>query len=210
MSADLAVLALAAVSLGVVHTILGPDHYLPFLAMGRASGWSRRRTLAVTAACGTGHVLGSIVLGCIGIALGFAVASVEALEATRGRLAAWMLLALGVLYLVWGLRRARLQRAHKRAAPSVTPWVLFAIFVLGPCEPMIPLLMYPAAVHSPGGVALVALLYGVATIATMVFAVWICHRGVERLPLANLERYTHAAAGGTVALCGAAILTLGL
>jgi len=31
---------------------------------------------------------------------------------------------------------------------NITPWALFIIFVLGPCEPLIPILMYPAAKQS--------------------------------------------------------------
>ncbi len=34
---------------------------------------------------------------------------------------------------------------HESESSSITPWVLFVIFVLGPCEPLIPLLMFPAA-----------------------------------------------------------------
>ena len=46
--ADTALLSTAAI-LGIVHTILGPDHYVPFVAMGRARGWSLGRTLGITA-----------------------------------------------------------------------------------------------------------------------------------------------------------------
>ena len=31
---------------------------------------------------------------------------------------------------------------------KVTPWVMFIIFLLGPCEPMIPLMYFPAAKNS--------------------------------------------------------------
>ncbi|GAJ16419.1 unnamed protein product, partial [marine sediment metagenome] len=34
---------------------------------------------------------------------------------------------------------------NDKSASSITPWALFAIFVFGPCEPLIPILMYPAA-----------------------------------------------------------------
>ena len=49
---DLAVLGFTAASIGVVHTLLGPDHYLPFVALARTRRWSTARTAAVTAACG--------------------------------------------------------------------------------------------------------------------------------------------------------------
>ena len=34
----------AAFGVGVVHTLLGPDHYLPFIMLAKARGWSRWRS----------------------------------------------------------------------------------------------------------------------------------------------------------------------
>ena len=93
---------------------------------------------------------------------------------------------------------------------SLTPWVLFIIFVLGPCEPLIPLLMYPAAQSSLAGVALIAGIFGLVTITTMLGVVALAHAGIQRLPLGHLERYAHALAGGTLALSGLAVALLGL
>lgn len=65
MNMDLGLLVLTAVSIGFVHTVLGPDHYLPFVAMSAARNRTSRKTMLVTAFCGVGHVLGfiGIVLG---------------------------------------------------------------------------------------------------------------------------------------------------
>jgi nickel/cobalt transporter (NicO) family protein len=92
----------------------------------------------------------------------------------------------------------------------MTPWVLFTIFVFGPCEPLIPLVMYPAARHSIAGVALVTAVFGSITIATMLgFVLTAVHSG-RALPLAKLERYSHALAGAAIFLCGVSIQCLGL
>ena len=88
----LAALTATAAFLGFLHTLTGPDHYLPFVAMARAGRWSLRKTLLVTLTCGLGHVLGSVVLGMLGVALGLAVTGLEWLEGMRGSLAGWMLL----------------------------------------------------------------------------------------------------------------------
>ena len=47
------------------HTVLGPDHYRPFVKMSAARNRTPRKTMLVTAFCGVGHVLGfiGIVLG---------------------------------------------------------------------------------------------------------------------------------------------------
>jgi hypothetical protein len=108
-------LAATAASIGFVHTLLGPDHYLPFIALARARGWSPARTAAVTLACGAGHVAGSVVLGLAAVALGLAASRLAAIERVRGDLAAWLLVATGAVYLAWGLRRALRGEAHRHA-----------------------------------------------------------------------------------------------
>jgi len=248
MTPELVALAVTAFSVGVVHTLLGPDHYLPFVFMGRAGDWSRAKTLKVTLACGAGHVLGSVALGMAGIGLGVAVGRLEVIESFRGELAAWALIGFGLVYFIWGLRQASRNRPHTHAhlhangtvhshphvhehehvhvhehagarrrgdehlddapaasAARLTPWILFTIFVFGPCEPLIPLMMYPALMHGAGAVALVVVLYAVATLGTMVPMVLIFQAGTERLRFARLERHAHAMAGGMVMLCGVAI-----
>jgi len=245
MNSSLIILVWTAAGIGLIHTLTGPDHYLPFIVMGRARRWSLVRTLSITALCGVGHVLGSVVLGFIGIGAGIALHQLVDIESLRGEIAAWGLIAFGLVYMVWGLRRAYRKRPHThlhvhpasdmhvhkhshtgehthiheeaQRPASITPWVLFVIFVLGPCEPLIPLLMFPAAQSSLAGVALIAGIFGLVTITTMIGVVALAHAGIQRLPLpegsiwmGHLERYTHALAGGTLALSGLAVALLGL
>ena len=238
MTIDLGLLVLTAASIGFVHTLLGPDHYLPFVAMSAARGWTMRRTLLITAACGLGHVLGSVAIGVVGIAVGVSLHKLEGLEGLRGDAAAWLLTGFGLAYLAWGLKRAWRSRPHahehshadgtshrhvhahehshlhphldERRAASVTPWALFVIFVLGPCEPLIPVLLYPASQHSAWGTLAVVLAFAAATIATMLGVVYLAGRGLERLPLDSAERYSHALAGAALSLCGLGIVFLGL
>jgi nickel/cobalt transporter (NicO) family protein len=231
------VLSATAASLGLVHTVLGPDHYLPFAAMARARHWAMPKTLWVTFLCGLGHIGSSVLLGLAGIALGTAVGKLEAVESFRGNLAAWAMIAFGLVYGVWGLRQAFRGRPHTHehlhgdgtghdhqhahadghlhvhdgAQPaSITPWVLFTVFVFGPCEPLIPLLMYPAAKHSIHGMLLVTGVFGAVTIGTMLAIVAATVLGLRRVPLGRLERYSHALAGASIFLCGAAVQFLGL
>lgn len=236
MTQEMTILLSTAATIGFVHTILGPDHYLPFIVMGKAGKWSHTKTMWVTFLCGVGHVLGSVALGIIGIALGIAVQKLELFESVRGNLAAWALIAFGFVYFVWGIRHAIRNKPHKHLhvhsdgtyhlhqhthkeehahvhsteKKSLTPWVLFTIFVLGPCEPLIPILMYPAAKHSFFQVLLVSGVFGAVTILTMMTVVYFSMFGLKVLPEAKLERYMHAIAGGTVLLSGMAIQFLGL
>ena len=240
MNDSLSLLTLTAASLGFVHTILGPDHYLPFVMMSRAGRWSQSKTIFITILCGFGHVLSSVAIGAIGIAFGVALHRLEFIESVRGDIAAWLLTAFGLLYCMYGLRRAYLNKphththfhadgslhehehrhkeeslehahAHEANTKSImTTWALFTIFIFGPCEPLVPVLMYPAAQQSALGLVWITLVFGATTIATMLAMVLLTAKGFSFLPMKKIERYTHALAGGMIALTGFAVLFFGL
>lgn len=230
------ILLFTAGGIAFAHTLLGPDHYLVFVAMAKANSWSKRKTLLVTSVCGLGHVLSSVVLGLVGIAFGAALVDLVNIETARGTLAGWGLLAFGLVYGVWGLRRAYRRQAHDHShrhgdlvhshthdhtgdhthvheseqSRSMTPWVLFILFVLGPCEALIPMFMYPAAQSSPGLVLLVAVVFGVTTLLTMLLAVTLLLAGLKRFNGHGLSRFAHAIAGFSIVACGAAINFAGI
>lgn len=256
MTPDLTLLLMTAASIGFVHTLLGPDHYLPFVALSKARGWSMARTSAITAACGVGHVLSSILIGALGIAAGTAVEKLVHIESWRGDIAAWMLFGFGLAYMAWGIKRALRGETHShvhvhadgtrhahdhdhrlaphvhphvavepglgaarftqakpaRAAALATPWTLFIIFVFGPCEPLIPVLMYPAAHANWFAVISVCVAFALATLATMLGVVLLLRRGLDALGTHahGMERWSHAIAGVTLSACAAAIIFLGL
>lgn len=226
-----------AAILGLIHTLLGPDHYLPFVAMSKAGKWSSSRTLLVTVLCGLGHVGSSVLLGILGIGLGWTVGSMEAFESARGDWAAWALIVFGLAYGSWGLRRGIRNRRHTHRhthadgtehhhehthveghshvhadAPgrSLTPWMLFTVFVLGPCEPLIPILIVPAAAHSFWGIVGVVTVFGAVTIATMSLTTFALLRGMQLVSLRCCERWTHALAGFAILVSGGAVMWLGL
>ena len=95
-------------------------------------------------------------------------------------------------------------------AVNLTPWVLFTIFVFGPCEVLIPELMIPAAQSNYLGAAIVATVFSVATIGTMITVVLLLTFGIKKIPLGHLEKYMHALAGAAIFLSGCAILFLDL
>ncbi len=213
MNEAIPILAGSAALIGVIHTLCGPDHYLPFIVLSKARKWSMAKTLWITGLCGLGHVIGSVGLGLAGVALGTALGKLELFEAWRGNLAAQMLVIFGFTYCVWGIHRALKNKPHTHehsTARTLTPWVLFIVFVLGPCEPLIPLIMYPAAEHSLAGMVLVATVFALATLGTMLAVVMISIWGFSFIQLGPIERFNHALAGATVGLSGLAILFLGL
>jgi len=241
MAADIDILLVTAASIGFIHTLTGPDHYLPFIVMSKARKWTNIKTLWITFLCGIGHVGSSVVIGIIGIALGLGVNRLNKFESFRGNLAAWAFIIFGFGYFLWGLWKVYKEKPHKHFhlhvdAPqhvhmhehhhsmlenhthshtavkpvNLTPWILFTVFVLGPCEPLIPLLMYPAAKTHLMAVALVTLVFAISTIGTMLVVVQLTLRGINFLPMKMFEKYMHAIAGAAICLSGLAIVFLGL
>jgi nickel/cobalt exporter len=227
-------LVLAAAGLGFLHTLVGPDHYLPFVFLARSLKWSMKKLWLVVFLCGLGHVLSSILLGMAGLALGIGVASLEGIESSRGAVALWLLVAFGFGYMIYGLHLAILRKRHRHAhlhgegphehehdhatdhahlhgdPKKVTPWILFLVFVFGPCEPLIPLFIYPAARHSWGTVWAVSIAFGVVTVGTMLALTTLLTLGATRLNLGRLERWEHALAGLLIGASGVAIIAFGL
>ena len=233
MTDNLTALTITAASLAFVHTVLGPDHYLPFIVMSRARKWTIYKTSWVTLLSGFGHVISSILLGTIGIGVGIALNKLEFMESVRGDLAAWLFVLFGLGYMSWGIYRAVKNKPHKHIhyhgngtshvhehthleehdhthKNNITPWILFTIFFLGPCEPLIPLLMYPAAKNSSWGVAQVSIVFGLVTMLTMLGLVLLASYGLKFVRLGKMERFAHTIAGATILLSGIAILFLGL
>ena len=168
--------------------------------------------------------------------MGAQLASLVKIEGLRGNLAGWALLAFGLVYFAWGMKQAGRSYKHSHvhihddvvhdhehdhhkehlhvhdadAASPVTPWAIFIIFVLGPCEALIPLFMYPAAQDSAGLLIAVAVVFSAVTLLTMLACVAVASVGLEKLKLPTNGRYAHAIAGAMVALCAVAVTAIGV
>jgi sulfite exporter TauE/SafE len=232
MEHELIALMVAAITISFLHTVTGPDHYLPFIALSKARGWSVGRTLLWTAVCGCGHVWSSVLLGLGGAAIGWSLSFVHSLQSVRGGIAGWALLLFGLTYCIWGLIRSTQNRRHKhfdinddgsiyvyehrhgevvapRERNAVTPWVMFLIFAFGPCEPMIPLLYFPAAKNSWSGMLLLVAVYTIFTLLAMMLMVVLCFYGASLAKAARFERYIHALSGLSIFICGVGMVFIG-
>jgi len=211
-------LVAAAVSIGSIHT-LAPDHWVPFAALARAQRWSARRTALITAACGLGHVTGSVALGLLSVFLG-----VELLQHFGQRIesaSGLLLIGFGVAYGVWGLRRsARVHRHLHRHADghsnshglghhpsSLSPWALFLLFSADPCVAVIPLMVASAPLGWASTLGVVAA-YELATIGTMVALVLPTRAAIGRVHGAWANQWGDAVAGGVVAFVGVVVMSL--
>ena len=233
--ATISVLLATTATVAIAHALLGIDHSVPFIALGRARRWSLRYTLGVTVVCGIVHVASSVAIGALGAAAGQTLDSMAGIESARGELAAALLLSFGLTYAAWATWRLRRGIVHSHlhahadgtvhahphnhqgehlhmhdAGTGLTPWALFVILLLGPCEPLIPLMVVPAMSQSWLVVGGVVAVFGVLTVGTMAVTVAVGYRGLDYLPLRPVMRYADLVAGLVVAASGAAVFLLGI
>ena len=192
--------------------------------------------MIITFFCGIGHVLSSVVLGLLGIAVGISVSKLVSIESFRGNIAAWLFISFGLIYMIISIRNLYKKKKHTHShfhldsgihmhehnhqkehvhiheedAVKTTPWILFLIFVFGPCEPLIPILMYPAAQNNIPGAVVVSVLFSIVTIGTMMSIVLTFKLGMNKINLKPIEKYSHLIAGTMIFVSGLAIQFLGL
>jgi sulfite exporter TauE/SafE len=237
MPDNLTVLLITTISVGFLHTLMGPDHYVPFIVMSQSGKWSYKKTFFITILCGLGHVISSVALTALVIGFGLTMVNMEFIESIRSNIAGWLLISFGLIYMIWGIKRNFKYKEHEHThwhpddkvhnhkhthigkhshihpdpdKYSITPWVLFLIFIFGPCEPLIPLLLYPALENNWIGAILVVSVFTLITLATMLGIIILSFYGINRLSINKLERHTPAIAGFAIFLCGFAIQFLGL
>ncbi len=224
-----------AASVAVVHTAIGVDHALPFVVLSRVQKWSLKRTLAITAACGVGHIASAVVIGLGAVALGLAVEQLTPLEALRGQLGLAILITFGLGYAALGLGRLWKQRPHRHAhvhddgtlhdhdhghadehvhrhedarKKAVTAWTLFVVLVFGPCEALVPLLLAPGVTRDYGLLAGVIAVFGGLTVLTMLGLVTLGVVGTRRIAFERFSSPKLAGVGDVAA--GLAIAATGL
>ncbi|MBI1953748.1 MAG: hypothetical protein HYS41_06475 [Candidatus Omnitrophica bacterium] len=208
------VLLLSAVSVAFFHA-LAPDHWLPFVALAQNSRWPMRRLALITTLAGAGHVLSSLAIGMLGLWAGWALHRLEGTEAWRGSVAVWLLVGFGVAYALWGLKHAQHPHPHLSVKDAVKlyaarrAWILMAVLVFGPCEPLIPL-MFLSYQRGTGAVGMVCAAFSLVTVAMVVGQSCLSYAGLRLFRPAWMERYAHVLAGAAIAATGLAVIVLGI
>ena len=194
----------SAVSVAFFHA-LAPDHWVPFVALAKGSRWSMGKLGWVTLLAGVGHVTSSLLLGFIGLWAGITIHHLQGTETWRGSAGMWLLIGFGVAYALWGFKHAQHPHPHvsvqdvAKTYATKRVWMLFAIIVFGPCEPLIPL-MFVAAQHGLPTVWAISLVFSGMTVAMVVGQSLLSYAGVRLISAPWMERYAHALAGLVIVL----------
>ena len=213
MKSSLPILLISTASIAFIHAF-APDHWMPFAALGKSLKWSKGKLLFLTFVSGIGHVGISIAFGIIGILLGFSLSKLQNIEGHRGEIALWLLIGFGLAYMVWGIKNARKHRHEEldeeaMRAKRISMWTLFIAVVLGPCEPLIPL-VFLGYNYGYAGVFGVSVVFSVITIIMMMVQSLLAFMGIQLIKSDVVERYSHAFAGLVIALTGVFVMVAGI
>jgi ABC-type nickel/cobalt efflux system permease component RcnA len=226
-------LLVTAAATAAFHTLI-PDHWLPFVLVGRARGWTARTTALVSGVSAIVHVTLSAALGLLAIQAGeIAAAAVgHRLERASGLL----LVLFGVAYALWAWKKGghfhpggALLHRHEGPAPcdgheghdhpehlhyhADDAWIragkgattLALVVGLNPCVLVLPI-MVATAERGAATVVAVTLAYSATTVLLMVGLAVAGVAGAKRLPVPAAARHMEAASGLLIALVGAAVL----
>lgn len=233
MAGTAVLLFLSSCSTAIIHALI-PDHWLPFALMGRAQGWSERRTLTLVGLTGVVHVAVSILVGVVIVLFGSEQARrlAERLGAPLEALGGWLLVAFGLAYGSWAhLRERRAHADHHDRAPAgaagdagadhalhahghllshwsrgaLTGGMLVAIIGISPCVLFQPIL-FAAAAEGAGAAAAAAAGFAACTVGTMIAITAVALRGMRRLSLGFFTRYGDLLSGLIIAALGVAVI----
>ena len=187
----------------LLHAAL-PTHWLPFVLVGRAQGWSGRKTLAVTALAGGGHIVATVALAVLlmgaGLALGERVGPVLQL------VAGVVLIAFGLVYLLRAPPAVDGLAAPRRRVSDVAAILgLVGVLALSPGETFASVLL-AGLPYGWGGFAILSAVLASTTLGGMLIFTGASWMGAARLKLDRAERLERRVLGA--ALCGLGILVL--
>jgi len=215
-----------------------PTHWLPFVLVSRARGWSRGRTMAVALSAGLGHVALTTVLGLLIAWLGFQLD--EEIGHAFSPIAGGVLVAVGLYYL-WrqyrggGICHHVIPGSHhhadehcgeesgheshwehelkdsKLASISSGDWTAISgLFLMLTLSPCEGFLpVYLSAVQFGwSGFIILSVILAVATLAGMMIFTWLTLVGFEKLKLRNFERWEAALLGTIFIVLGVMLLVL--
>ncbi len=214
MSNSILGLVAAALLVSVTHGAL-PNHWAPFVLVGKAQNWTAKRMLWVLTMAGIAH---TAVAG--GLALGFLLLGTVVTGWIKGwvhLLPGLIMLGAGVIYIALdlfmghkhshhhGIENAGDQGMTDRSA-TVT---LILMLAISPCEAMIPVFIGATPMGDPIFLAGLVVLSGVVSLIVMGSLALLTWHGLKKLSFGWFARHERLTMGIILALVGILTLFLG-
>jgi hypothetical protein len=187
-----------------------PTHWLPFVLVGRAQGWTMTRTLGAVGAAGIAHIISTAVVGALIVAAGLALD--QWVAGLLPHLSAALLLLFGAFYLVRaavrrpvGANGATMELAEPTVTHAAAFWGLVVMLAVSPGEVLLPIYM-SSAQEGPMVLILLTLVFLAGTLLGMGVFTALARAGASLLRLERWARYEGAILG--LALIGLGLLIL--
>jgi len=205
------------VGTGVISLIHGllPNHWLPFVLIGRGQGWTMGRMLKILSAAGAAHIAVSAGIALLALTIGLVMAPF--IESISHILPGIILLAVGLLY-VWldlthhGHDHHRHHELHEAASHGLSERTatitLVLSLALSPCEAMVPIFVSAAPIGSVGLLLALVVISGIASLLVMIMLSSAAWRGMTRLDFGRFAHRERLIMGVTLTLLG--VVTFGL
>jgi hypothetical protein len=132
------------------------------------------------------------------------LAGVESFEVIKAEYAI-LCVGIGIICIVWGITRAKYEELRPDLRYLTITWILFLIFVLGPCEAIIALTFLAAAYGWPA-IYLVSIVFIVISVLEMNALTLLGYIGIKSLNPTIWERHTHTISGIILTLTALSIL----
>ncbi|MGA7297911.1 MAG: hypothetical protein WBW92_10425 [Rhodanobacteraceae bacterium] len=182
-----------------LHTLI-PVHWLPYVLVGRARGWSLSHTLAVNVAGGVGHVLMTALLGALAMFVGVH------LDGLTRNVFPWLVAGLLLLVGLYFLYRQFAGHTHdhgvsedhpalsEEASDRAATLALVTMLLLSPCEAFVPIYLTDVTEGLAGFLFLTAVL-AVSTISCMLLLTSLAWRGMVSPKMAGIKRWQSGLVG---------------
>ena len=200
-------LLLGGLSIATLHAIL-PNHWMPFVLVGQAQKWSKRKTLSIAALAGGGHIVLTTVLG--GLIVWAGVKLSARLEEFFAFLAGAILILVGILYGISNVRHrghSHAHHGHERLSDKAAAGSLIAVLTFSPCEAFLPVYLLATPYGWVGFVVLSAVL-ATGTLGGMLALTGLTLAGLERMAFPRVERYAGLIVGSIMVLLGGSVVLL--
>jgi len=205
-------LSFAAAGLGValVHVAI-PTHWLPFVLVGRAQGWTLRKVLGAATAAAVGHILTTSAVGVLILLAGRFME--QWLQGLLHYAAAALLFGFGVFYLMRAFQR-RMALAGVTDETLVAPprvgdgaawWGVVAALALSPGEVLLSFYLTGDS-HGWPGLALLSAMFLAGTLAGMIALISLTWAGMAHFRMERLARYESAVLGAVLVALGVAVV----
>lgn len=200
---------MSAVTLSVIHAFM-PNHWLPFVLVGKVHGWEMRKTLTVLTIAAFLHTAATAVLGAILSSSRFIIE--RYIDLTGRVLPALILLAFGATYIILeathrGHHHHHIDEIKEKISDRNAIIGLFLILTFSPCEAMIPVFLAVEPWNASTFIHLAAVM-AVSTTAVMLILTSLSMKGFERVRLHWLEHHERIVIGAALILLSGLFLVL--